>query len=156
EVTKAKVFGLPSARFAKLRLNERTIVFFSCFSDPARSHIPIHGPHALVKIVALRSSKVFNNPSRSAVKRTCSEPGLIPNSALVTSPFSTAWRAIDAARDKSSYEELVHEPINPHSTFVGQPFLPASSRIREIGVYKSGVNGPFNDGSNSDKLISIN
>src|SRR5690606_36554575 len=45
EVTNANVFGLPSARFAKLRLKECTIVFFSSFSAPARSHIPIHGPH---------------------------------------------------------------------------------------------------------------
>src|SRR5690606_16441762 len=67
EVTKAYVFGLPSARFAKFLLNEWTMVFFSCLSAPARSHIPIHGPHALVKIVAFRSSKVLTYPSRSAV-----------------------------------------------------------------------------------------
>ncbi|MNE30387.1 hypothetical protein D3C81_2020430 [compost metagenome] len=109
-----------------------------------------------MNIVALRSSNVFNKPSRSAVKRTCSEPGLIPNSALVINPLSTACLAIEAARDKSSYEEFVQDPINPHSTFKGQPFLSASSRMRDTGVYKSGVNGPFNEGSSSERLISIN
>src|SRR5699024_6077132 len=105
--------------------------------------IPIHGPHALVKMVAFSSSNDFRRPSLSAVYRTCSDPGLIPNSALVTSPFSTACLAMDAALDKSSYEEFVQEPINHHSTLDGQPFFSASCFMRETGVAKSGVNGPF-------------
>ena len=48
------------------------------------AHWPMHGPQALVKIVAFKSSKIFKRPSLSAVKRTCSEPGLIPNEDLVT------------------------------------------------------------------------
>src|SRR5690606_29399243 len=110
---------------------------------PTRAHIPIHGPQALVNIVASRSVNVSSSPSRSAVYRTCSEPGLIPKSALVTNPLSTACLAIDAARDRSSYDELVHDPISPHSTFSGHPFLAASSFIFDTGVARSGVNGPF-------------
>ena len=67
EVTKANVLGLPSARLAKFLLNECTIVFFSAFSAPVLSHIPIHGPQAFVKIVAFKSSKILNKPSRFAV-----------------------------------------------------------------------------------------
>ena len=76
--------------------------FFSCLSAPSRAHLPIQGPHALVKILAFKSSKIYSNPSRSAVYRTCYEPGLIPNSALVIKFFSTACFAIDAARERSS------------------------------------------------------
>ena len=130
-------------------------MFFSFFSAPTLSHIPIHGPQALVKIVAFKSVKVLINPSRSAVYLTCSDPGLIPNSAFVANPFAIACCAIDAARLKSSYDEFVHEPIKPHSTFNGQLFFAASSFIFEIGVARSGVNGPFKCGSSSDKLISI-
>jgi hypothetical protein len=52
EATKACVFGFPSARFEKLRLNEWMIVFFSPFSAPGRDHWPIHGPQALAKTLA--------------------------------------------------------------------------------------------------------
>ena len=94
-------------------------------------------------------------PSLSAVYRTCSEPGLIPKSDLVLRFFNTACLAIDAALVKSSYDELVHEPINPQSTLIGQSFSFALSPISEIGVAKSGVKGPFKCGFNSDKFISI-
>ena len=52
EPTNANVFGLPSARFAKFLLKECTIVFFSFFSAPTRSHIPIQGPHAFANTLA--------------------------------------------------------------------------------------------------------
>ena len=74
----------------------------SCLSAPSRAHCPIHGPQALVNILASKSSKIDKSPSRSAVYLTCSEPGLIPNSALVTNFFSTACFAMEAARAKSS------------------------------------------------------
>ena len=64
-------------------------------------------------------------------------------SAFVFNPFSTACFAIDAEREISSYEELVHEPINPTSTSVGQLFSAATFAISEIGVALSGVKGPF-------------
>ena len=102
EATKAWVFGLPSARFAKFRLNEWTIVFFSWFSAPARAHWPIHGPQAFANTSAPNCSKISIKPSLSIVYLTCSEPGVIVNLAFVLSPLSTACFAIDAAREISS------------------------------------------------------
>ena len=67
----------------------------------------------------------------------------------------TASSTIEAARDKSSYEELVQEPIKAHSISVGQSLAVAAAFISETGVAKSGVYGPFKWGVNSDKLISI-
>ena len=103
EPTNACVFGFPSARLAKFLLKEWTIVFFSCLLAPSLSHCPIHGPQALVNILVV--SNFINesiNPSLSAVKRTCSEPGLIPNVALGFSPLLTASSTIEAALVKSS------------------------------------------------------
>ncbi len=103
DATKACVFGLPSALLEKFLLNECMILFFGAFIGSLYlAHCPIQGPQALVKMVALRSSNIFKIPSLSVVYLTCSLPGLIPNSALVVSPLSTACFAIDAALDKSS------------------------------------------------------
>jgi len=115
----------------------------SSLSAPYRAHWPIQGPQAFVNILALKSSKIDNSLSRSAVNLTCSEPGLISNSALVTNFLSTAYFAIEAARARSSEEELVQEPINPHSTFKCQSFSFAVFCISEIGVAKSVVKDPF-------------
>ena len=53
DATKACVFGFPSARFAKFLLNEWTILFFGAFFGSSYlAHCPIHGPHALVNILA--------------------------------------------------------------------------------------------------------
>ena len=67
EVTKACVFGLPSALLEKLRLKECTMVFFSCLSAPALSHCPIHGPQALVNTLVPIFSKSAMMPSLSMV-----------------------------------------------------------------------------------------
>ena len=67
EATKAWVLGFPSARFEKFLLKEWIIEFFSCLSAPSLAHWPIHGPQALVNILASSSSKVFKSPSLSAV-----------------------------------------------------------------------------------------
>ena len=64
-------------------------------------------------------------------------------SAFVFNPLSTACFAIDIERDISSYEELVHDPISPTCTLVGQLFSAATFAISEIGVALSGVKGPF-------------
>ena len=109
-----------------------------------------------MKIVALRSSNILSIPSLSAVYLTCSEPGFIPKSDFVVRFFSTACFAIEAALVKSSYEEFVHDPIRPQSTFKGQSFSFALSPISETGVAKSGVKGPFRCGFSSERLISIN
>src|SRR5690554_807977 len=95
-------------------------------------------------------------PSLSMVYLICSEPGLIPNSAFGVIFFSKACSTIDTARDISSYDELVQDPINPHSILIGQSFSATTAFILETGVPLSGVNGPLICGSNSDKLISIN
>jgi len=72
-------------------LNEWIIEFLGALPGSLYlAHCPIQGPQALVKIVAFTSSKVLMIPSLSAVNRTVSDPGFIPNSALVTNPLSTA------------------------------------------------------------------
>ncbi len=67
EATKACVFGLPSARLAKLRLKEVTMEFLRVLSSVCRFHCPIHGPQALAITVAPICSKSPRIPSRSAV-----------------------------------------------------------------------------------------
>ncbi|GAL82321.1 hypothetical protein JCM19274_2098 [Algibacter lectus] len=58
EATKACVFGFPSARLAKFRLNECTMLFFGAFFGSLYlAHCPIHGPQAFVNIFASRFSK---------------------------------------------------------------------------------------------------
>ena len=86
---------------------------------------------------------------------TCSEPGLIPKIAFGFTPFATASSTIEAALDKSSYDELVQEPIKAHSISRGQSFAIALSLISATGVAKSGVKGPLRCGVNSERLISI-
>ena len=96
-----------------------------------------------MKIFASSFSKILSSPSLSAVNLTCSEPGFIPKSAFVERFFSKAWLAIEEALDKSSYEELVHEPINPHSIFLGQSLSLSVSAILLTGVAISGEKGPL-------------
>ena len=75
----------------------------SFFSAPGRSHCPIQGPQALVKILVVSNFlKVAINPSLSAVNLTCSEPGFIPKIALGSTPLLTASSTIEAALVKSS------------------------------------------------------
>ena len=112
----------PSLRFGKLRLNELTIVFGSPVIDAGRLHWPMHGPQALASTVAPIASRSASSPSRSIVARICSEPGVISSSVFAVSPLAAAWRAIEAARVMSSYEELVHDPTSAADTSSGQPF----------------------------------
>ncbi len=63
--------------------------------------------------------------------------------------------AIEAAFERSSYDEFVHDPINPTFKSSGHFSATALCVNSEIGVATSGENGPFIYGSNSDKLISI-
>ena len=63
---------------------------------------------------------------------------------------------MEDALDKSSYEELVQEPMSPHSTFKGQSLAVAFSSISSPAlVAKSGEKGPLICGFSSSKLISI-
>ncbi len=101
EATKAKVFGLPSARLAKLRLKEVTIEFLRVGSSVWRFHCPMQGPQAFAMIVAPIWRKRVIIPSRSAVALICSLPGLMISGAATATFFSNASRAIDAARLRS-------------------------------------------------------
>ena len=88
EATNAYVFGLPSARLAKLRLKEVTMEFLRTGSSVTRFHCPIQGPQAFAMIVAPTSSKTPIMPSRSAVARMRSEPGLTIKGAAICKFFS--------------------------------------------------------------------
>ena len=101
EATKAYVFGLPSARLAKLRLKEVTIEFLRVGLSVSRFHWPIQGPQAFAIIVAPTFSKVPIIPSRSAVARIRSEPGFTIRGAATFRCFSSTWRARETARLKS-------------------------------------------------------
>ena len=94
-------------------------------------------------------------PSLSAVYLTCSEPGFIPNLDFILIFFSKACLAIDAALERSSYDEFVQDPIRPHFISVGQPSDLALSFISFTGVARSGVNGPLICGISESKSISI-
>src|SRR5690606_34794272 len=82
EATKAWVFGLPSFRFAKFRLNDVIIEFFRSGSSECLAHCPIQGPQALASTTPPISLKVSRKPSRSTVYRTISEPGVTVYSDL--------------------------------------------------------------------------
>lgn len=58
-----------------------------------------------------------------------------------------------AALLRSSNEELVHEPISPALTFSGHEFLVTSSLKAEVGVARSGVEGPFMNGSSFERSM---
>ena len=47
---------------------------------------------------------------------------MISSSHLAVSPRAAAWRAIEATRVMSSYDEFVHEPMRQADGSSGQPF----------------------------------
>lgn len=60
-----------------------------------------------------------------------------------------------AARLMSSYDELVHEPMRPTLSSMGQScFLAAAPKSLSVWA-RSGVKGPLMCGSSSSRLISI-
>ena len=115
----ARVSGLPSLRFGKLRLNEVRIEFCSPFSMSSRFHWPMHGPQAFASTTAPISSSASSWPSRRIVLWICSEPGVHQSFVAAFTPFSVACRATSAARVRSSYEEFVQLPIRHEVRFVG-------------------------------------
>ena len=98
---KAWVFGLPSARLAKLRLKLVTMVLRRVGSSVLRSHWPMQGPQAFAITFAPASRRVSSRPSRSAVARTRVLPGMTISSAFGFRPASRAYRATEAARERS-------------------------------------------------------
>ena len=50
---------------------------------------------------------------------------------------------------------MVQEPNKPTEIVVGHPFAKAASFNLEIGVARSGVNGPLTCGSSVERSISI-
>ena len=100
------VFGLPSARLAKLRLKEVTIEFLRTGSSVWRFHCPMHGPQAFAIIVAPIFWKASIIPSRSAVARICSEPGLTIKGAATAKCFQLPdgqWKQPDLNPDKMNW-----------------------------------------------------
>jgi hypothetical protein len=146
----------PSLRFGKLRLYELTIVFGWPVMLSGRDHCPMQGPHALASTVAPTASRSASRPSRSMVARICSEPGVMSSSTFDVSPFADAWRAIDAARVMSSYDEFVHDPMRAEEISSGHPFSsaarPTSAPMRWA---RSGECGPLMSGLSSSRSISM-
>lgn len=121
-----------------------------CFS--VRFHCPMHGPHALASTLAPTSSSTSWSPSRSTVARMSSLPGVTMNGTLTLRPASRACLAIEATRDMSSYDELVHDPISPAVSAGDHLFSATNDENLDRGVDRSGVNGPFRWGSSSDRF----
>ena len=155
-VTKESVFAEPSLRLGKLRLKEFTIVLGFEVISLARSHWPIHGPHALASTVAPIASRSAIKPSRSIVARICSEHGDTRSSTLAFNPLAAAWRATDAARVMSSYDELVQLPISADEISKGQLFSRAAAPTAAPARWaRSGECGPLIRGVRVLRLISM-
>ena len=156
EVTKLSVLADPSLRFGKLRLYELTIVFGCPVMLSGRDHCPMQGPHALASTVAPTASRSASRPSRSIVARICSDPGVISSSTLDVSPLAEAWRAIDAARVMSSYDEFVHDPMSAEEISSGQSFSAAAAPTSLPTRWaRSGECGPLISGLSSSRSISM-
>ena len=68
---------------------------------------------------------------------------------------ATGREAIDAAREMSSYDELVHDPTRAAEISTGQLFSAASAPRADRGRARSGVCGPLISGSSSFRSISM-
>ena len=132
-----------------------TIVLTTDGSRSVRSHWPIHGPQALASTVPPIASRSASSPSRSIVARTCSDPGVMYNGTFAVRPCAAAWRAMDAARVMSSYDEFVHDPINAADSFTGTLFCLAHAPTSDTRWARSGVSGPLINGCSVDRSISI-
>src|SRR5438445_12823429 len=107
----------------------------------SRFHWPMQGPHALANTVAPIASRSASRPSRSIVARTRSEPGVTSSGVFTPTPAWEAWRAIDAVRAISSYDELLHEPISAELIFSGQTFSMACAPTSDIVSAEPGEGG---------------
>ena len=155
DATKACVLGFPSFLLAKLRLKDVMMLLVLASSEPWRFHCPMQGPQALARTTPPILTKASSCPSRAMVSRIFSDPGVMMNSDLALRPFAAASLAIDAERSRSSYDELVHDPMSPTESVSGNLFSLTAVANWESGQALSGVKGPLMWGSSSDKLISM-
>src|SRR5687768_11940678 len=115
----------------------------------------MHGPHEFDSTTAPSFSKSASRPSRAIVARTCSLPGEINSLVFAVIPCASAWRAIDAARVMSSYDELVHEPINRADASVGPALALAAGATFDPGRARWGVCGPLIHGWSDERSTSL-
>ena len=70
--------------------------------------------------------------------------------------MAAAWRAIDAARVMSSYDEFVHDPISAEEISSGHSFAAAAAPTSAPTLWaRSGEWGPLINGFSSSRSISI-
>src|ERR1700753_3019038 len=120
------------------------MAFASPFCTPSvRFHCPMHGPHAFARTTPPADSNVDRVGSLSRVARICSLPGVTKKSALGLSPAADACLTRSSALVISAYELFVQLPMRPDEKVSGQLFCFTRSANLDIGVLKSGVNGPF-------------
>jgi hypothetical protein len=62
---------------------------------------------------------------------------------------------MEATRDMSSYDELVHDPISAPERVVGKELDERKEGKAERGVARSGVKGPLRWGSSSDRFWTL-
>src|SRR5919202_4206534 len=130
---------LPSFLPGKFLLYDVTIVFGSPFFSSGLLHWPIQGPHAFARTVAPIDFMDSTCPSRSIVALTISEPGVTRRGTFIFAPFDLACSAMLAARDISSYEEFVHDPISATEIASIYELFFTSFAICDIGLARSGV-----------------
>ena len=119
-----------------------------------RSHEPQQGPQALASTLLFSLSNTSMIPAFWSVCRVCSLPGERRRGILGVRPASRACSARLAARERSSKEELVHEPMRP-AVRLGHDFSSALPRNWLTGVDRSGVKGPLMRGSRVERSISM-
>lgn len=89
----SKSVGISIGTFGKITVKRGDDGIFRSGSSVWRFHWPIQGPQAFAIIVAPISSKAAIMPSRSAVARICSEPGLTISGEATFKFFSFTCRA---------------------------------------------------------------
>src|ERR1700753_3328780 len=132
------------------------MAFASPFCTPSvLFHCPIHGPQAFARTTPPADSNVDKVESLSRVARICSLPGVTKKSAFGLSPAADACLTRSSALVMSAYELFVQLPMRPEEKLSGQFFSLTKSANFDIGVLKSGVNGPFMWGSSVERSMAM-
>ena len=95
-------------------------------------------PQALAKRVPPAAVRLSKSPSRSTVARISSDPGATKNGHATCKPAESASPAIPFAREKSSYEEFVQDPMRAAEIAAGEPLAFILSANLESGSEMSG------------------